>query len=330
MEKLNFLNIGINEQTWQISLLELQLRLLLSLLKSLKKKNKKIDPSKQYNKETLYAILYNIYNHVGQISNTGERSEITFNTWGFSSNKLQLDLDKEDGQIFGKTSYAMYFEYEIVKRYLSQLGSTPPIIVELGCGNGGGAYLIRTQIITNCIYKAYDMQKSAIDSARSLHTCKGLTFYHKNASNTELNPNSVDIVIANETDFQGNDKFDLWNEVVRILKTKGLYVTGNFLVKNDKEGMIKHFSKKNMKLVEIHDWSKESIIARDLDVCRLERFKTEMFKILRVFKLPILGKKYKTIVETWLDEWLRMPGTILYNNIVEGKEQYLQMVFQKS
>jgi hypothetical protein len=168
MEKLNFLNIGINEQTGQISPLELQLRLLLSLLKALKKKDEKIDPSKQYNKETLYAILYNIYNHVGQISNTGERSEITFNTWGFSSNKLQLDLDKEDGQIFGKTSYAMYFEYEIVKRYLSQLGSTPPIIVELGCGNGGGAYLIRTQIITNCIYKAYDMQKSAIDSAREV------------------------------------------------------------------------------------------------------------------------------------------------------------------
>lgn len=200
----------------------------------------------------------------------------------------------------------------------------------MGCGNGGGAYLIKTEIITNCIYKAYDMQKSAIDIAESLHKCKDLTFYHKNASNTELNPSSVDIVIANETDFQGDDKFDLWNEVVRILKPKGLYVTGNFLFKNVKEEMIKHFSKKNMELVEMHDWSKESIIARELDVGRSERFKKEMFKALRVFKFPILGKKYKNIVEPWFDEWCRMPGTILYNNIVEGKEQYLQMVFQKS
>ena len=135
-----------------------------------------------YNKASIYSILYGLYQHAGivkcgspcygktadgkpcgQAPCEGVDYQFTFNTWGSAPSPYP----PEDPQRHGKTAYAGLVNFPEVKAYMEKNGDAPKI-VEIGCGTGAGANLITREIIPKAHYVAIDMQKAAIDTYAEL------------------------------------------------------------------------------------------------------------------------------------------------------------------
>jgi hypothetical protein len=131
-----------------------------------------------YNKASIYSILYGLYANAGQVTCgtpcygktadgkpcgqapcEGVDYQFTFNTWGIAPSPYP----PEDPQRHGKAAYAGLVNFPEVKEYMKKNGDAPKI-VEIGCGTGAGANLITREIIPNAHYVAIDMQKAAIDT----------------------------------------------------------------------------------------------------------------------------------------------------------------------
>ena len=136
-----------------------------------------------YNKASIYSILYGLYQHAGtvkcgtpcygktadgkpcgQAPCEGVDYQFTFNTWGIAPSPYP----PEDPQRHGKAAYAGLVNFPEVKAYMEKNGDAPKI-VEIGCGTGAGANLITREIIP----KAHYVRSSKLTvgcSQRSLHS----------------------------------------------------------------------------------------------------------------------------------------------------------------
>ena len=123
----------------------------------------------EYEKATLYAILYNLYDKLGKVKNaSGKDYQFTFNTWGFYLPD-KTNILSDDPQFAGKTAYSEYFLNNDIQKLLK---TKKPTIVELGCGTGAGAFHICNNY--DCKYIAIDMQKAAIETLKKIHKHENL------------------------------------------------------------------------------------------------------------------------------------------------------------
>jgi len=206
-----------------------------------------------------------------------------------------------------------------------------PKIAELGCGTGAGGYYICNNM--ECDYTGIDMQQSAIHILNKIHKHDNLKGICKNAQYTELPDESMDLVIINETHISEmvgimtkEDK-KIFDEVYRILKPGGYFCWGNAIPDTTWKPCIKYLSSK-MKLISSKDYTKEAILARDLDAERVELYIKAIKDNLWISKIP--GTSHfinKTML--LLKNFYRHPGTELYNNMVSGRDTYKQHVFHK-
>jgi len=76
-----------------------------------------------YDKASIYSLLYALYRSTGAVkSETGERYEFTFNTWGYAWPKSwgENPVAKTDPQRYGKIAYTGLFQFDAVKRYIEE------------------------------------------------------------------------------------------------------------------------------------------------------------------------------------------------------------------
>jgi ubiquinone/menaquinone biosynthesis C-methylase UbiE len=283
----------------------------------------------EYEKSTLYAILYNMYDHIGEVKDDkGKSYRFTFNTWGFYlPDKTQITTDETE--FAGKTAYANYFNFPAIKQLMES--TEKPTIAELGCGTGAGGYYICERM--DCDYTAIDMQQSAINILNKVHKHKNLKGICTNAQSTGIPDESMDLVIINETHISEmvgvmtiEDK-KVFDEVYRILKPGGYFCWGNVIPDATWKPCIKYLSGK-MKLISSEDYTKEAIEARDLEAKRVELYIDAIKDKLWVSKIPGSSSFIqKTML--LLKNFYRQPGTELYNEMVSGIDTYKQHVFHK-
>jgi SAM-dependent methyltransferase len=294
-----------------------------------------------YDKASLYALLYAVYRTVGEMRvPNGESFELTFNTWGYAwpSAWGESPTCATDPQRFGKNAYAGLFEAGAVKDRVKKADGKVRV-VEMGCGTGAGAHFICSQVLPECSYEAVDMQAAAIATCnrkfvgelngRLVATCA-------NATNLNVAGGTADFVVVNEThvtEMTGivtEEDARFFQTASRILKPGGLLVWGNAIPTPTWKACFEYLETIGLKQVEARDVTKEAVAARDQDEPRVEAFVKHCLDSFWAFRIPALGPKRRREAERALKNFYRNPGTRLYSNMTDGTDSYMVTCCQKS
>jgi SAM-dependent methyltransferase len=293
-----------------------------------------------YEKQSIYSLLYSLYRSVGVVrSASGERYELTFNTWGYAwpASWGEAPTRAGDPQRFGKNAYTGLFEFAQTKEYvLAREGKVH--VVEMGCGTGAGAHHICGHVLPRCTYEAVDMQYAAIQTCkrkfvpeldgRLVATCV-------DATQLTIADGAADFVVICEThvaEITGKvtDEDRLFFRTAhRILKPGGFLVWGNAIPDATWPLCFEFLASIGMKLVEVRDVTREAVTARDEDEGRVEAYVTQCLDKFHGFRIPFFGLKKRVEAGFAMKNFYRNPGTMLYNNMTDGTDSYKVALLQK-
>ncbi len=292
-----------------------------------------------YDKESIYSLLYALYRSMGEQVHDGRRYEFTFNTWGYAWPEAwgPCPNDPNDPQLMGKNAYAGLFHFDLAKQYVAERNGKVHVI-EMGCGTGAGAHLICSKILPNCTYEAVDMQQAGINSCnrkfvpelngRLVATCGDATRLNRPDG-------SADFVAVNETHVtempgkttEEDERF--FRTAWRLIKPGGYLVWGNAIPDSTWKPCFELLNKIGFNVVDVFDVTKESVKGRDQDRRRIDAYVDNMMREFHAFKIPLLGDRRRQLAEVALKNFSRHPGTKLYDNMVDGTDTYKSVLVQK-
>jgi ubiquinone/menaquinone biosynthesis C-methylase UbiE len=294
-----------------------------------------------YDKQSIYSLLYSIYKSLGTVrSDTGERYEVTFNTWGYAwpKNWGPVPTDDHDPQRHGRNAYSGLFQFQQVQQYIAAREGQVHLI-EMGCGTGAGAHHICKSVLPKATYAAFDMQYAAIQTCRSkfVPELEGrLTATCDDCTKMPTTAGSADIVVVCETHvtempgvITDEDK-RFFDAAQRMLKPGGFLVWGNAIPDSTWQPCFAYLESIGMQQREVQDVTREAIVARDEDAGRVNAFVDQCLDRFHGFKMPLVGAKRRHEASLAMKNFYRNPGTNLYQTMVDGSDTYKVVLFQKS
>jgi len=293
-----------------------------------------------YTKQSIYSLLYAMYRSIGEVkSETGEPYEFTFNTWGYTWPKSwgTAPTTANDPQRFGKNAYTGLMAFDQVREAVRQKNGKVNV-VELGCGTGAGAHHICKEVLPEATYQAVDMQKAAIETCkrRFVPELNGrLTPIHGDVTKVDIAEQSADMVAICETHITEHagvvtDEDKRFFDVVkRTLKPGGFLVWGNAIPDATWKPCFEQLGAIGIQVREVHDVTKEAILARDQDKARVDAYVEQCLSKFHGFKIPFVGKKKRREAELALKNFYRHPGTNLYDTMINGTDTYRVVLAQK-
>jgi ubiquinone/menaquinone biosynthesis C-methylase UbiE len=294
-----------------------------------------------YDKRSIYSLLYALYRSMGDVKDEhGERYEFTFNTWGYAWPEAwgPCPHGARDPQRYGKNAYAGLYQAPAVKDYIKSKDGKVHVI-EMGCGTGAGAHHVLSTVLPNGTYEAVDMQFAGISTAKRKFVPElngRLKATWSDATQLTLPDNNADFVAVNEThvtEMVGkvtDEDRAFFQTAKRLIKPGGFLVWGNAIPTPTWQPCFDYLESIGMKMVEHRDVTKEAVVARNEDKPRIDAYWDQCVDTFHAFKIPVLGAKRKELAEWALKNFARNPGTKLFDNMVDGSDQYKVLAFQKS
>jgi ubiquinone/menaquinone biosynthesis C-methylase UbiE len=294
-----------------------------------------------YDKRSIYSLLYSLYRNVGVVENEhGTPYEFTFNTWGYAwpaawGEKPTVDSDPER---FGKNAYTGLFAFPQVKEYVAKKNGKVHVI-EMGCGTGAGANQICKNVLPECTYEAFDMQQAAINTAKRKfvpHLKGRLVATRADCTQLPVGDGVADFVVVNEThvtEMNGvvtDEDKRFFKTMVRVLKPGGFLVWGNAIPDPTWQPCFDYMQSIGMKMVESRDVTKEAILARDLDEPRAEAYVKQVLSKYHAFKIPVFGATKRKEARMAIMNFYRNPGTNLYDTMIDRRDTYKVNCLQKA
>eukprot|EP00483_Globobulimina_turgida_P004121 UN04129 len=179
---------------------------------------------------------------------------------------------------------------------------------------------------TKIKYTALDMQLAAITTCKALHESISLECVQGNGMSLTFETNAFDMIIISETHIAEIDidpeTEKIIDEIIRVLKNNGLFLWGNALFTRTWTEIIQYLPTKNFKSCGIENVTKGAILARDGDKERCDRIWEEIVSKMVLFQWYPTCKSF---IKTLLFNFYRMPGTNLYNTMVNGTDSYMQI-----
>jgi len=295
-----------------------------------------------YDKASIYAILYAMYDHLGQIKMPGQKDttfEFTFNTWGITPkvSSPANPVKDTDPQRHGMNSYGYFVNSPELQKHLASVDGKVKI-VEIGCGTGAGANHLSKNVFTNSQYMAIDMQAGAIDTCNRLHASDRLQCVHiptgvgNDGGAVPQADKSVDIVIILETHIAeqriGPEEKAIFAEITRILKPGGYFLWGNALPTDVWYQAEAYLPTINFQTINRWNNTKEAVIARDEDAPRVEAIMEAVRTHYMAFKIPYFGASCSEVIIKLIRNFYRDPSTAMYDKMVQGYDSYMHYVFQ--
>ena len=293
-----------------------------------------------YDKQSIYALLYALYRSCGTIeSDDGQRYEVTFNTWGYSWPESWGDEPTKgrDPQRFGKNAYTGLFTSKPIKDYIDERDGKVHVI-EMGCGTGAGAHHVCKEVLKNCTYEAIDMQEAAIQTCRRKHCPElggRLKATRADATQIKIEDGAADIVAICETHVtempgvvtKEDERF--FKTAHRLIKPGGFLTWGNAIPDSTWKPCFEYLESIGFEKVVEHDVTKEAVKAREDDEARVNAFVDQCLDKYYAFKMPFLGDKKRAEADIAMKNFYRNPGTRLFINMVDGTDTYKVVAFRK-
>jgi ubiquinone/menaquinone biosynthesis C-methylase UbiE len=294
-----------------------------------------------YDKTSIYSLLYALYRSMGEVrSDTGERYEFTFNTWGYAWPEAwgKKPVPDSDPQRYGKNAYTGLYHFAAVQEYIKERNGKVHI-VEMGCGTGAGAHHVCKNVLKEATYEAVDMQQAAITTAkrkfvpelggRLVATCC-------DATKLPIEDGAADFVAVNEThvtEMVGvvtDEDRRFFKTAHRLIKKGGFLVWGNAIPEVTWKPCFDYLETLGFEMVENCDVTKEAVRARDEDKRRIDAYVDQCIETFHGFRIPVLGNKKRLEAEFALKNFSRNPGTRLYENMVDRTDTYRVVCLRKN
>lgn len=297
-------------------------------------------PEGDYDKASLYSLLYAIYRSTGQVRcDRGSLYEFTFNTWGYTWPEAwgPCPTQATEPQRFGQNAYTGLYHFKEVQEYIAERDGKVHI-VEMGCGTGAGAHHVTSKVLPKCTYEAVDMQQAAIQTCKRKFVPElggRLKATCSDATQLTIPDNSADFVAINEThvtEMPGvitDEDRRFFKTAYRLIKPGGFLVWGNAIPDSTWGVSFDYLKSLGMVLKEERDVTKEAVRARDEDKARIDTYIDQAVAAFHGFRIPVLGERRRKEAEIGLKNFARNPGTNLYDNMVNGTDSYRVMCFQK-
>jgi SAM-dependent methyltransferase len=290
-------------------------------------------PEDDYNKQSIYSLLYAGYRNAGVVLDTNNRPyRFTFNTWGVS-NPNDKPFGPEYPQRHGMAAYHSLATMPAVAEYVNKHPHAH--FLEIGCGTGAGADLISRIVHPTIQYTALDMQKAAIETCIKLHAAHDnphLTCMHANGKTLPIADNSVDVVVVSETHIAemeiGEEEKAIFAEMKRVMKPGGLFIWGNALPTKVWGDGTRYLQENGFGTCGSTNITDRAILARDEDVGRVNSFLKQLLDAYPIFSAPIVGTPCRDTIEILIKNFYRHPGTDLYQRMEVGADSYMNLCHQ--
>jgi len=298
-------------------------------------------PEDDYDKRSLYSLLYAIYRSVGECRDErGQSYEFTFNTWGYTwlPDWGTSPIAATDPQRYGRNAYTGLFQFPELKKFIESRAGVVHV-TELGCGTGAGAHHLCTSVLPKCTYEAVDMQRAAIQTCERKHVpdLKGrLKATCSDATTLERQAGSTNVIVVNEThvtEMVGivTDEDERFFQKAKQLLEPGGYLTwGNAIPDVTWAACFKYLESIGFVVREQRDVTTEAVKARDQDKARIDLYVEACLNAFYGFKIPFLGSRKRKEAEVGLKNFARNPGTKLYQNMVDRTDTYRLVLLQKA
>lgn len=293
-----------------------------------------------YDKTSLYSLLYAVYRSLGDVrSETGERYEFTFNTWGYAwpSDWGPAPTKATDPQRYGKNAYTGLHHFDAAKKYVADRKGKVHVI-EMGCGTGAGAHHVCKNVLTEATCEAVDMQHAAIETCKRkfVPELKGrLAATCADATTLTIEDGAADFVAVNETHVTEHagkvtdEDRRFFQMAKRLMKPGGYLVWGNAIPDSTWQPCFDYLDSIGIEMVEQCDVTKEAVAARDADKARIDAYVAQAIETFVGFKVPFLGARRRKEADIALKNFSRNPGTRLYENMRDGTDSYRVAILRK-
>jgi len=286
-----------------------------------------------YEKASIYALLYGLYNEVGRIPfANGSSYEFTFNTWGIH-NPDDRPYGPDEPQRHGKAAYnKLVSSFDAIQELMELRPNNSISFLEIGCGTGAGAHLVSSEVWPNLkVYNALDMQAGAIRKCKAWANPK-LNCVHSNGQTLPFPDNSQDVIVISETHIAemsiGDEEKAIFAEMKRVLKEGGYFVWGNALPTKVWFDGADYLTQNGWTLKQEFNHTDSAVIARDEDNARVDQILSHINSRFPVFKLPYVGNKCRQVLEPVLRNFFRDVGTDLYLRMVTKHDSYMHQCYQ--
>ena len=293
-----------------------------------------------YDKRSIYSLIYALYRCVGEVrTRNGERYEFAFTTWGYMwpNEWGPKTTTEQDPQRFAKNAYAGIFHFAVIKDYLAARSGKAHVI-EMGCGTAAGALHVLTHVLPGCTYEAFDMQETAIRTARRNFVPRAAGRLEATRADCTSLPRadaSADIVAVCEThvaEIAGRVTHEdraFFQHAARVLKPGGFLVWSNAIPDSTWEPCFALLESLGLKRIEVCDLTPRAIAARNEDQLRAEDYVDAIIGRLWGFRIPILGGRRRAEARQAMLNFFRSPGTNLYDAMTTRTDTYKVVCFQK-
>ena len=153
------------------------------------------------------------------VSRVDQKNEVLFLNYGYDSEDLHLELDGND-----KTNeYQINLYYQLV----SQIELKNKVILEIGCGRGGGLNFISNHFNVAAA-SGIDLTSDAISFCQKHYSLENVKYCMGDAHQLPFDNESFDVVINVESSHRYKKIVKFISEVKRVLKPEGFFLLTDF------------------------------------------------------------------------------------------------------
>jgi ubiquinone/menaquinone biosynthesis C-methylase UbiE len=248
----------------------------------------------------VFRVLYKLINRFDK------QKQVIFMNYGYSHPEEKVNLDHDDE----KNRYSIQLYHHLIEN----VNLSDKIIVEIGCGRGGGlAYIAKKFHPASLI--GIDIEKSAINFANLQFNYDNLFFKTGNAEKVPLPDKSCDIVLNIESSHRYLTINRFVDEVKRILRPDGNFLFADFRYPHEWHDLISLIKSAGMRAVMEKDITANILLALQKDNTR---------------RLTLVKASTPKILHKGITNFAGCLGSETYNYFLTRKLTYKSFVFRNA
>ena len=225
--------------------------------------------------------------------------------YGYYNEELDIILDKDDE--------LERYPIQLYHQLCIQVELKDKVIVEVGCGRGGGANFIaryhKPKLITGV-----DLSPNAVSLCNKSYNLDNLNFLVGDSAKLPFEDNSVDVILNIESSHCYPSIPDFISEVCRVLKPDGHFLYCDLVIDSDLDDHLNKLKNNNLLDINYIDITENIIKASEL---------------MTDDRNNIINKVNSSFLRKVLKSFASVKGSKIYKSFVDRHYRYISLVTQK-